>query len=142
VKNKKELIFILLFLAALLLLTNPFLFDFVTSVIPGWHTTIFPPFFIAVFLLIITLLIDSFIYWKLHNAKSSKSKKIVILHFFLTSIVAILLKYPEIYFKDINTNYTVTEILGLLDWIKYIFLLFVILQIWYFYYIIKTLKRI
>ncbi len=141
VKSKKGLIFILLFLATLLLLMNPYTFDFATSIIPGWHTTIFPPFFIASFLLIIILLIDSFIYWRLHKAKSEKSKTIVIIHFIFTMVMALLIKYPDLYFKDINPNYTVTEILNLLDWVKYASYFFVVLQILYFVYIIKVLSR-
>jgi hypothetical protein len=39
----------------LLVLLIPFSFDFSTSVVPGWHTTIFPPYFVATFLLIIIL---------------------------------------------------------------------------------------
>ena len=47
-------------------------FDFATSLIPGWHTTIFPPYFVAGaifggFAMVLTLLIPSRALFKLHD---------------------------------------------------------------------------
>ena len=49
----------------LLLLTIPFSFDFATSVVPGWHTTIYPPYFIWALILIVVLLLMKIGYWLL-----------------------------------------------------------------------------
>lgn len=47
-------------------------FDFATSLIPGWHTTIFPPYFVAGpifggFAMVLTLLIPARALYKLHD---------------------------------------------------------------------------
>ena len=47
-------------------------FDFATSVIPGWHTTIFPPYFVAGaifsgFAMVMTLLLDRALALNLQN---------------------------------------------------------------------------
>ena len=47
----------------LLLLTIPGWFDFSTSVVPGWHTTIFPPYFIWGIIIMIALLFFTIGYW-------------------------------------------------------------------------------
>ena len=52
-KVKLLLIFIIIALAALIV----FNFDFATSVVPGWHTTVYPPFFISGFFLYWFLLV-------------------------------------------------------------------------------------
>ena len=52
-------------------------FDFATSVIPGWHTTIFPPYFVAGaifggFAMVLTLLIPFREIYKLHDLVTDK----------------------------------------------------------------------
>jgi molybdopterin-containing oxidoreductase family membrane subunit len=52
-------------------------FDFATSVIPGWHTTIFPPYFVAGavfggFAMVLTLLIPVRAIFKLHDVITQK----------------------------------------------------------------------
>ena len=47
-------------------------FDFATSVIPGWHTTIFPPYFVAGaifggFAMVLTLMIPARAIYRLHD---------------------------------------------------------------------------
>ncbi len=47
-------------------------FDFATSVIPGWHTTIFPPYFVAGaifggFAMVVTLMVPTRALYKLHD---------------------------------------------------------------------------
>lgn len=52
-------------------------FDFATAVVPGWHTTIFPPYFVAGavysgFALVMTLMLISRSVFKLHNIVTLK----------------------------------------------------------------------
>lgn len=52
-------------------------FDFATSVIPGWHTTIFPPYFVAGaifggFAMVLTLLLPARAIFKLHDLITQK----------------------------------------------------------------------
>jgi molybdopterin-containing oxidoreductase family membrane subunit len=51
--------------------------DFAIALVPGWHSTIFPPFFVAGaifsgFGLVVTLLVPARHFWKLHNVITAK----------------------------------------------------------------------
>jgi hypothetical protein len=74
-KTKKSLLLILLLLVIIAFLIYPFSFDYATSVVPGWHTTILPPYFIAGIIVTITLLTDYFIFMKLTKINSITPKK-------------------------------------------------------------------
>src|SRR5215210_5003442 len=63
-------------------------FDFATSVVPGWHTTIFPPYFVAGaifggFAMVLTLLVPARAIYKLHDVITpqhvDKMAKIILL---------------------------------------------------------------
>ncbi len=63
-------------------------FDFATSVVPGWHTTIFPPYFVAGaifggFAMVLTILLPARFIYKLHDvitpAHVDKMCKIILL---------------------------------------------------------------
>ena len=53
----------LLVILVLVLLAVAFSFDSSTLAVPGWHTTIYPPYFIWVIILILVLLFVSIGYW-------------------------------------------------------------------------------
>jgi len=88
---------IALFIVALLVYTLSL--DFATPVIPGWHTTIFPPYFIVSVLLIFLLLIDLLLYWIALYKKSSDGKKIILWHFIISIIFTVLITHPSILFS-------------------------------------------
>ncbi len=51
--------------------------DFAIALVPGWHSTLFPPFFVAGaifsgFGLVVTLLVPARHFWKLHNVVTEK----------------------------------------------------------------------
>jgi hypothetical protein len=112
--------------------------DFTSSIIPGWHTTIFDPFLLTLFILISLFCIDALVYWKLNRANAKRSKKVIIIHFVVSSLLIILLNYPQLYFEI--TNYGLFEILELVEKIKYLILIFIVIQILYFLFILKTLR--
>ncbi len=140
-KPKTNLIFILLFLVIIVFLIDPFSFDYAVSVVPGWHTTILPPYFIAGIIVTITLITDLFIFMKLTKINSITPKKIVITHFIITTTLAIFLKYPQLYFHYINTEHSVTEILSIMENIDYAILLIIALQIFYYFYITRIFLK-
>jgi hypothetical protein len=113
--------------------------DFASSIIPGWHTTIFDPFLITFFILISLFCIDGLVYWKLNMTNTKRSKKVIIIHFVVSSVFIILVNYPQIYF-EININYGLFEILELVEKIKYLILIFIAIQILYFLFILKILR--
>lgn len=86
------------FLAFLILLalTIPFSPDFATSVVPGWHTTIFPPYFIWGRIVMIVLLLVTIGYWLLSNRTDKTNWTLFAIHFILTIPTVIYLKFPSI----------------------------------------------
>ena len=89
---------------ALLLLTIPFSFDFATSVVPGWHTTIFPPYFIWAVIVIIALLLATIGYWLLSKRVDKINWTLFAFHFTLTIPTIISLKFPSIFLDVQHTN--------------------------------------
>src|SRR5215216_5777514 len=80
----------------LLLLTIPFSSDFATSVVPGWHTTIFPPYFIWGLVVIIVLVLVTIGYWLLSKRTGKTNWALFAIHFLLTIPTVIYLKFPAI----------------------------------------------
>lgn len=80
----------------LLLLTIPFSIDFATSVVPGWHTTIFPPYFIWGLIAFIVLLLVTIGYWLLSKRTDKINWTLFAIHFLLTIPTIIFLKFPTI----------------------------------------------
>jgi hypothetical protein len=81
----------------LILLTLPFGSDFATSVVPGWHSTILSPYFIAGSIVTITLLFVTVIYW----IRARRSKRInwtlLAFHFILTAPIVLFLRIPTLF---------------------------------------------
>jgi hypothetical protein len=88
----------------LLLLTIPFSFDFATSVVPGWHTTIFPPYFIGELILIVVLLLVAICYWLLSKRVDKINWTLFAFHFILTILTVIFFKFPSIFLDVQQTN--------------------------------------
>ena len=77
--------YILLFVyLVMVLLAVDFSFDSSTLAVPGWHTTIYPPYFIGVIILILVLLFVSIGYWLLSNRADKITWIVFALHFTLT----------------------------------------------------------
>ena len=126
----------------LLLLTMPFSFDFATSVVPGWHTTIFPPYFIWGLFVIIILLFVTIGYWLLFKRTDKTNWTLFAIHFALTIPTIIYLKFPSILLDVQSTDQR--------EWIRAIdfrmklipvaCILFIVGQILFLIYFIRTLK--
>ena len=94
-----------------LLLTISFLplsSDYATSVVPGWHTTIFPSYAFGQFILISSLAGASIGYWKLSKRTDTINWKLFFIHFILTIPLLILLKFNTYISTDINPMTTVS----------------------------------
>lgn len=100
---KKTYIPFLAFLL-LLLLTIPFSFDFATSTVPGWHTTIFPPYFIGGLIVIIVLLFATIGYWFLTKRVDKINWTLFAFHFILTIPTVLILKFPSLLLDIHQTN--------------------------------------
>ncbi len=80
----------------LLLLTIPISFDFVTSGVPGLHTTIFTAEYIWGIIILIVLLIVTIGYWLLSKQTEKINWTLFAIHFVLTVTTIIYMKFPSI----------------------------------------------
>jgi hypothetical protein len=87
----------LLVVLVLVLLAVAFSFDSSTLAVPGWHTTIYPPYFIGVIISILVLLFVSIGYWLLTNIADKITWILFALHFTLTIPTAVFIFFPSIF---------------------------------------------
>jgi len=133
-------IFLFLFILTIPLSFDKFSLGFATSVVPGWHTTIFPPYFLLNIIVSIILLVITIAYWKL--SKRIKPVKWVsfLIHFALTVPAILYIAFPSLMenllFKVIQRNEVVSY-----SWIVVLvftpYIMFVIGQIFFaiFYFV-------
>ena len=126
----------------LLLLAIPFSFDFATSVVPGWHTTIYPPIFIWGLIVIIVLLLVTIGYWLLSKWTDKTNLTLFYIHFALTIPTIIYLKFPSI-FLDVQLT-SQNELISAIDFrmklIPVAWTLFIVGQIMFFIYYGRTIR--
>ena len=127
----------------ILILTIPFSFDFATSAVPGWHTTIYPPYFVSGLISMIVLLLVTIGYWLLSKRVDKTSWTLFAIHFILTIPIVIFLKFPSIFLDTMQTNQE--ELLRNLSLrIKLIpvaWTLFIAGQILFIIYYVRTVKN-
>jgi hypothetical protein len=90
----------------LTLLTLPFGSDFATSVVPGWHSMIFSPYFIASIVVTIILILVTATYWI--RARRSKKTNWTLFgtHFILTVPIVLFFRTPTLLIPTEWTNFT------------------------------------
>ena len=91
-----SLIFICIFLSFF-----PLSLDYATSLVPGWHTSIFPPYFIWQSIVVLIILLVSIAYWKLSTNNGTINWIFFIVHFILTIPAIIYLKYGLMIFNSV-----------------------------------------
>ena len=124
------------------LLTIPFSFDFATSVVPGWHTTIFPPYFIWGLIVVIVLLLVTIGYWLLSKCTDKINWTLFTIHFFLTIPTIIFLKFPTILLDVQLTDQDklIKAIEFRMKLIPIAWVLFIVGQILFLIYYVRTIK--
>ena len=91
-----SLIFICIFLSFF-----PLSLDYATSVVPGWYTSIFPPYFIWQSIVVLIILLVSIAYWKLSTKNGTINWIFFFVHFILTIPAIIYLKYGLMIFNSV-----------------------------------------
>jgi hypothetical protein len=144
IKTKTSLlIFTILFVILIPYSLLFFLSDFVSSIIPGWHTTINSFNLIANIIKLIVLFIVLILYWKLSNFQKEMKIKVFILHLILTIPSIFISKIPLsnfVNFDSRNVEKTLTEIENLNRIVILINILFIIGQILFGIYYYKMWK--
>src|SRR5688572_3684243 len=73
--------------------------DYATSVVPGWHTTILPPYFLMNIFISIIILLVTFAYWKLSRKQIFLDWIVFLVHVILTLPVILYIIYPVFFDK-------------------------------------------
>lgn len=132
------LAFLILFLLAI-----QFSFDFSNSVVPGWHTAIFPPNFILGLLIIIVLLFVVIGYWLLSKKSDKTSWLLFAIHFLITITTVIYLWVPSIFLnlQVENRNEQIKTLAFRMKLIPLAWAFFIVGQILFLIYYIRILRR-
>ena len=116
-------------------------FDYATSVVPGWHTTIYPPLFLIDILLSVFVLIDALGYLRLARKIDSTNWPVFITHLMLTIPATILLKFPMTFLYVLESE--PEQLIALeaqFTWFAYF--LFIAGQVFFALYYFKTKRLI
>lgn len=135
---KKTLSFfiILFFLVIITFFVNPLTSDFGASIVPGWHTTIYPRYYSTTVLLISLILLDFFIYRKFIIHNQFNSKAIIIIHFIVSCILMLLIRHPLLFIDDFTANPSSKEVVNFMTRFVYLNTTFFALQLIYLLYIL------
>jgi len=138
---KKPYVPFLAFLV-LLLLVIPFSFDLATSVVPGWHTTIFPPYFVWWLVTLIVLLLVVIGYWLLLKRVDKINWTLFAVHVLLTIPTVIFLKYPSILLNvdQADQNRMIKEVMLRMKLVPVVWIIFIVGQILFLIYFIRAIK--
>ena len=101
---KKKFLPLLTFFG-LFLFTSPLLIlfsesDMVTSLVPGWHTTIFQPHFLLSIVISIALLLNSIGYAMLLRKRQLLNLKLFAIHLLLTIPIVLHLNFPFLFLAE------------------------------------------
>ena len=119
---KPYFIAILFIFLVLVLLLNS---DFAYSEVPGWHTTILPPWTIAAFIAIILLALSAIGYFILGKKNKITNKKITVFHIVSTFPAVILLKTGPLSYYFMDPKTTPSDLTSIMN-ITTIFQIFII----------------
>ena len=138
-----RLYFPLIAFLTLLLLTIPFSFDFATSVVPGWHTSIYPPYYIWTLAMVVVLLFVVIGYWLMSRRVDKTNWTLFILHLLLTIPTVIFIKFPSILLDvhEANRDEFIRSFLmrvKLIPWAEGIIL---VGQVLFLVYFIRTIRK-
>jgi hypothetical protein len=71
--------------------------SFATSVVPGWHTVIFSPYFVASLAISIFIILPTRAYWQLRKSPEEINWLMFALHLFFTIPIVIFLRFPGLF---------------------------------------------
>ncbi len=132
----------LLVVLILVLLAVAFSFDSSTLAVPGWHTTIYPPYFIGVIISILFLLFVSIGYWLLTNIADKIIWILFALHFTLTIPTAVFIFFPSIFLnvQQGDQEEIIKAVIFRMKLIPVAWTLFIIGQVLFVSYTVRAFK--
>lgn len=133
-------VFAALFISTILFSFDNFSLEFATSVVPGWHTTIFPPYFLINLIVSIIMLLVTIAYWKLSRKIKKISWAVFITQLVLTIPAVLSILFPTLIDK-LLFQYDEPINLRLILWIILLpYVLFVVGQVFFFFNYLRTIK--
>lgn len=96
---KRSRILIISFLALLLVALFYFFGLLPMSMVPGWHTVIYPPYYPWLLIVILTLFFGTIGYWLYIKRISRLNRVLFIIYAVVTSLIYIFLKFPYLPLK-------------------------------------------
>ena len=132
----------LLVILVLVLLAVAFSFDSSTLAVPGWHTTIYPPYFIGVVISILVLLFVSIGYWLLTTRDNKINWILFALHFTLTIPTAVFIFFPSIFLnvQQGDQEEIIKAVIFRMKLIPVAWTLFIIGQVLFVIYVVRSFK--
>ena len=132
----------LLVILVLVLLAVAFSFDSSTLAVPGWHTTIYPPYFIGVIISILVLLFVSIVYWLLNNIADKITWILFALHFTLTIPTAVFIFFPSLFLnvQQGDQEEIIKAVIFRMKLIPVAWTLFIIGQVLFVSYVVRVFK--
>ncbi|SCY99762.1 hypothetical protein [Flavobacterium caeni] len=112
--------------------------DFLTSIIPGWHTTIIPLYFIVIFTVVINLIFPWLIYSWLKKQNKTPNAKLFLCHILLSTIIILMMKFPLFLVSSENFQETMDKVMTVF---KVLAIAFLLEQIIFLIYILKISRR-
>jgi hypothetical protein len=136
----KSLIPFCVFLLILFLFSYPFKYG--TSIAPGWHTTIYPRYFILTRIIAIILLLVIIGYWILSRRNDKINWVTFVVHFLITGGAAVFINFPDAFLYVNPNNFEMAQIaLRRLSSLPIACSSFIVAQTLFFIYFFRTKKR-
>jgi len=112
--------FLVLLLAALV-----YFFGGATSVVPGWHTTIYPPYYSWLFIAIIMFFFAGIGYWLFIKKVSRLNWLLFIFYSLITTATYFFIKFPTVFItyeeddqeKSLEAALTMVRLLPVANWV-------------------------
>jgi len=97
--------------------------DFFSSVIPGWHTTILPLYYLISFIAIINFILPGLFFYWLKNKIKIVSFTPFLIHMILSTVITIALKFPMIFVPNVDFQNLMEKTMKVFQILLIVFLL-------------------
>lgn len=117
--------------------------EFASSVVPGWHTTIFPPYTISNFTILFIIIVNVIVYYLLGKKKVQLNTLLVVAHFLVSLATVALMQSPELFLFEGNYDIEIitNRAIRIEEARKYLLFSLIVIEIPFLYWCLKTAKR-
>ena len=138
---RKFLFVFIVFLILLILCLYAITSDFASSLIPGWHTTIFPSYYFISFIVIANFIFPTLMFWMISKRNKKLKIAVLILHMLLSTIIISTLKFPSLFISSNGYDINQSAIESTIKFLRFIFIAFVTEQIIFGIYLFLNSRK-